>query len=209
MNSNYFMISNSLVDEASQLNLSHLEFRVLMTLSRYSNSGKDNCYPSFATIAATCCASDKGVRRAVKSLIAKQLIRKLSKGSNLKGLSNVYEVSPLGIPFSIKTQAENTLQQGRLPVTNTAYNIQPAEHQQGKPATVPAYDWDTSEFEAIYELATYNRLEWLTAYPSLDKFLKSIDAQKDNLFVPLSLDDYLQIYTKAIQQEIAECKPLS
>ncbi|PYE55298.1 helix-turn-helix domain-containing protein [Deinococcus yavapaiensis] len=95
---NYFMISNNFIGHPAATTLTHLEFRVMVALLRYSNSGKSVCYPSISLLAQECNASASGVKTALNTLQQHGFVTKIAKGNNLKGKSNRYKVAHLGIP---------------------------------------------------------------------------------------------------------------
>lgn len=118
-NTNYFMVSNDVFDKALTANLEHTQFRVLMALLRYSNSGSTTCYPSISTLAQKCSMSISSVKTAIGVLEQQGFILRQQQGSNLKQQSNLYKVASLGIP-SLPKQASRKRGKRQGTPTSTA-----------------------------------------------------------------------------------------
>ena len=104
---NFTMFGNELFDDISKHDISSNELLVLMVLLRYSNGGKDTCYPPVSTIADKARVSQSSVNRAMKNLITKGYVEKLSVGNNLTGKANKYKIAILGVPASIPASKQD------------------------------------------------------------------------------------------------------
>lgn len=97
MSKEFFMMDNSFVDNKVLADLSNAALRVYMVLSRRSNSGKSNAWPSYASIREySGLASDSSVKKGLDELVGKGLIAQQTTGSNLTKKSNTYKVAGSG-----------------------------------------------------------------------------------------------------------------
>ncbi|WP_146070939.1 hypothetical protein [Arthrobacter sp. B1805] len=81
------------------VDLSHAEYRVLMTISTYTDGNLRNARPGLSRIIADACVNAKTARAALKSLTTKGYLMCTGEGGNQfgKGKANVYAI-PLSVP---------------------------------------------------------------------------------------------------------------
>lgn len=74
--------------------LTHAEYRVLITISTYTNAAGGNAFPGFETIVRDSCTAPKTVKRALRTLQEKGWLVLVEEGGNKhwKGKANVYAI---------------------------------------------------------------------------------------------------------------------
>ena len=103
----YFMIDNNLVEGGTLAALSSAALKVYIVLTRLSNSGKKEAYPSYTKMQEYTGLSSRGsIANGVAELIACGLIQQTSTGSNLTNKANRYSVISTAISASIATKAK-------------------------------------------------------------------------------------------------------
>ncbi|MBX9243423.1 helix-turn-helix domain-containing protein [Actinotalea ferrariae] len=75
--------------------LTHAEYRVLMTIASYTDKHLGNAHPGWARIAADACVREKTAKDAVRALMTKGWLRLTSAGGNQygKGVANTYALT--------------------------------------------------------------------------------------------------------------------
>lgn len=202
-NTEYFMFNNSLVDNGVLAELSNAALRVYLVLARRSNSGKDNCYPSYSNIKKSSgLKNDTSVKKGIDELVSKGLVRVVTQGSNITHQSNTYAVSCVGAvsasttPMQLLADSPKTCedkQDSDSTDTEGTKDIISVEIEDTEDTTTPEKTELTVEY--VYALGVESISSFNLHFHSLESFKRHITRQAANS----SFDDALtKYYHKAL-----------
>ncbi|MEV7457979.1 helix-turn-helix domain-containing protein [Pseudarthrobacter oxydans] len=154
--------------------LTHAEYRVLVTISTYTNAGGTNAFPGFETIVRDSCTDPKTARKALRTLQEKGWLELVDEGGNKhwKGKANVYAIRT---PAPKPKEGNDSLKGGTDSLSRGVVNGPPSEHGSDHEEHSDPYGSGSakpsapSDFPPDWEYNLDEVLDWLTRHLGIDE----------------------------------------
>lgn len=169
MNSNIFYM-NDLFDTKILASLSDAEGKVYAAYLRYSNGGKDQCYPSQDRLAENMGLARRTVGRAIKRLKTMGYIRQISSGKGGNSTkSNVFTVkTPSQLGFTVD-KSQNSLSNISTTLSNTGSLIQSTPNDAQASSSI--FESGTEFAKEVYELGLAKGNRFISQFKRLEDFI--------------------------------------